>query len=118
MGEVVEPQRTLTLSSSDSSQLVTVPIFPAAYLLPGSAITVTIISATVISPTNLAGLSSDISLETGSTDVEVSEEAANVGIGFTRDSLVASVDDGEIAGVEEGRGGEEKRGEGRGGTLV
>jgi len=101
VGDVVEPQRTLTFSSLDSSQLVTVPIFPASYLLPGSSITVIVLSATVTSPTNLAGLNSAISPETGSSEAKVTEEAANVGVGFTQDSLVASVDDGERSGLEE-----------------
>lgn len=78
-----------------STQLqVTLPIPADAYLFPGAVFTVAIVNVTVSSPAEAAGLAAGISPTDGSLEVIVADEVADIAIGFTTQSLTATVNEG------------------------
>lgn len=84
-----------TMKSSVSTLEVSVPVVRGAFLSPGSAITIAVLNATVISPANLAGTPADISATEHTTLATVKDSVANIMIGFTEQSLIATVDEGK-----------------------
>ena len=78
-----------------SSQLqVILPIPSGAYISPGSVFTVAIANATVRTPAEATGLAAGISPTDGSVQVTVADEVANIAVGFSAQSLIATVDEG------------------------
>ena len=85
---------TQFMKSSVSTLEVSVPITPGAFLFPGSVITVVILNITVSSPAAVAGTPADISATANTTQATVTDNVANVVIGFMDQSLIASVNEG------------------------
>ena len=80
--------------TSSSLIPVTLAIGAGTYLAPGSAFTISIANATVTSPAAAAGMVAAISPLEGSVQVPVPDQLANIAVGFTTESLVASVNEG------------------------
>lgn len=83
-----------SLPATVSQLQVTLPIQPGAYVSPGLVITVAIANATVSFPAEAAGLAAGISQTDGSIQVITADEVANIAVGFSAQSLVATVDEG------------------------
>ena len=82
-----------------SSQLqVTIPIPGGSFLYPGANISIAISNVTVSSPAEVAGVSGTISTVDGAVQVTVSDAVANIIVGFTEQSLIASVSEGKPGG--------------------
>lgn len=83
-----------SLQVSATQLQVILPIAPGAYISPGLVVTVAIASVTVSFPPQAAGLAAAISPVDGSVLVAVADEVANIAVGFTAQSLIASVNEG------------------------
>ncbi len=86
-------------STSSSELVVSLPLPSSSFLSSGAAITVSITSVTVVSPSELAGNSGGISQEDGTLQVDITDAMANIEIGFTSQSLIATVDEGNDTDV-------------------
>lgn len=86
---------TRSLPASVSQLQVTLPLPQGTFLYPGSLLTITISNVTVSSPAAVVGREADISSQDGTVQVVVADEAANIVIGFTTESLIANVNEGE-----------------------
>ena len=92
--EVVPALTTQSLPASSSQLQISLAIPQGSYLTPGSFITVSIANVTVSSPAEAAGLPATVSPTNGIAQVTVTDQVANIAIGFTAQSLIASVDEG------------------------
>lgn len=90
---IFPPTIMQSLPSSSAQLAVTLPIPTGSFLSPGAIITITITDVTVSSPAEVAGTAAAISATDGSVQVPVADEVANIAVGFTPQSLIASVNE-------------------------
>ncbi len=84
-----------SLSAAASQVLVTLPVSEGSFLYPGAVITVTITNVTVSSPAAVAGMDADISATDGSVQITVADAVANIVVGFTEQSLISNINEGQ-----------------------
>ena len=92
---MVPPVISRSLPASVAEFVITIPVVPGSYLYPGSVFTITISNVTVTSPAAVAGMDASISSADSVAQAVVLDAVANIAVGFSTQSLVANVDEGE-----------------------
>ena len=92
--EIIPLVVTHSFTPSESELQRTFPLSQGTFLHPGSVLTISIVNVTVTSPAAVAGRSADISGTAGTAQVVVTNDVANILVGFASQSLVTRVNEG------------------------